>query len=98
MSLLLNLLITFIIELIVYFIFIRDKKLKIIYYCFLINLFTWPLANILYGFFQHFYLIEILVVLIEWILIFLLFKINWRKGLLISFLANVITAGLSFFL
>ena len=40
----------FIKALIIYFIFIKEKKPKIIIYCFLINLFTWPLANLFYEF------------------------------------------------
>jgi len=90
-------LLTFLIELIVYFIFIRERKLKIVYYCFLINLFTWPLANIFYVIFQQFYLIEFFVILIEGFLILLLFKLKWEKAIIISLISNMITAGLSFF-
>jgi len=86
-------LLTFFVELIVYFIFLKEKKEQIILYCFLINLFTWPLAILLYHFKPElFYFIEFFVFLIESILIMLLFKINWKKALLISFIANFITA------
>ncbi len=92
---LINFLLTFIIELIIYFIFIRDKKLNIVLYCLLINLFTWPLANLIYGFWANFWLIELCVFLIEFILIKILFNISWKRAITISLIANLISASLS---
>jgi len=94
--LLINFLLTFILETIVYLIFIRDKKIKIILYCFLINAFTWPLANFFYSFLGMFYLIEFLVFVIEGFLVFELFNLSYKKAFLISFLSNLITAYIGF--
>lgn len=92
MSFISGFLITFIAELAIYLIFIKEKKSKIILYCFLINLFTWPLANIIYRIYGLFLAIESGVFLAEWALIFLMFKIDWKKAGLVSFIANLITA------
>lgn len=95
-GLLFSFLITFFIELLVYFLIIKDKIIKIIGYCFLINLFTWPLANLFYGLFGYFYLIEFFVILIEFFLLLFLFDIKWERALTISLVANIITATLGF--
>lgn len=89
---------TFIIELIVYFILVKEKKSKIVLYCLLINAFTWPLAQITYSFYGFFWLVEAGVFLIEGILISLLFKINWKKAFIISLIANFLTSIFGFLL
>ncbi|MBU3907538.1 MAG: hypothetical protein KKA64_04795 [Nanoarchaeota archaeon] len=88
---LLALALTFILELIIYFIFIRDKWGKIVLYCLLINLFTWPLVNLTHGYFLILWIIEALVILVELILVKLLFRIKLWKAILISFIANLIS-------
>ncbi len=93
MNLILLFLLTFAVELIIYFIFLKNWK-EIILYCFLINLFTWPLANLSYGFFGMFWIIEFVVFLVEAVLIKLLFKIGWKKAFIVSFIANLLTAGI----
>jgi hypothetical protein len=80
---------TFFIEAIVIWIFIRGRFKEVILYSFLINLFTWPLANLFYGITFAIYFVEISVVLVESILIMLLLKVKFAKSLLISFLANL---------
>ncbi|MDO8517325.1 MAG: hypothetical protein Q7S33_04320 [Nanoarchaeota archaeon] len=88
---------TFFIELIVYFTLIKKEvKENIILYCFLINAFTWPLANLFYGFFNLFWIIELGVFLVEFVLIKSLFRIEWKKALLISFIANLITTFIGY--
>ena len=96
--LLIEFLLTFILEAIVYLIFLKDKKIKIILYCFLINTFTWPLANLFYSLFGMFYLIEFLVLVVEGFLIFGLFNLSYKKAFLISFISNLITAYIGFFI
>jgi hypothetical protein len=98
MNPLLTFLLTFIIELIIYFIFIKEKKLEIIFYCFLINMFTWPLANVIYSIYGFFWLVETGVFIVEFLLISLMFKISWKRAVIISLITNLITAILSFLL
>jgi hypothetical protein len=95
MNFFIGFLITFLIELIIYFIaFKNEKNMKIVFYCFLINSFTWPLANFFYSLFGFFYIIELGIILIEILLIILLFKTNWKKALLVSLIANITTASI----
>jgi len=98
---LLALVVTIIFEFIIIWIFIRKKPLKILLYSTLINSLTLPIAT--YGYqniLKNFYVIEILVIFTESILIKLLLRIKYTKALLISFIANFITAliGLLFFI
>lgn len=91
--------ITIIIEFTIYWIIIRKKLLNLFFYSVLINSLTLPIAN--YGYshiFNNFYLIEVLVIFAESVLIFLLVKQTYVRSLLISFIANFITAAMSFFI
>ena len=97
---LISFILTVILEFFVLWAFFR-KNLSvrtIFYFCFLINLFTWPLANLIYGFYNNLYVIEAGVFLVESILVMLLFRINYLKALLISFVANLISALVGFLL
>jgi len=86
------LVITIIIEFIVYIITIRKNVLSLFAYCLLINLVTWPLAILFYELYALFWIIEIGVFVIESILIKNLAEISWKKAIFISFVANLITA------
>jgi hypothetical protein len=78
------------IEFLIYMGLIKQRKLKLLLYCSLINLFTWPLANLFVETISSF-LIGSLVFVCETILIFYLFDIKLKKSLLISLVANLIT-------
>lgn len=96
---LLALAVTILCEFVVIWLFIRKKPLKLLLYSTLINSFTLPLAT--YGYqnvLKNFYFIELLVVLAESILIMVLLRIKYPKSLLISFVANFVTALISFLL
>lgn len=87
---------TILFEFIIVWLFLRKNynEKQLFFYVFLINLFTWPIANLLnvYDFYTNFYpvlFIEIGVVLVESILLKILLKIKYGKSLLISFLANL---------
>ena len=82
---------TFILELLVLLIFFRKKPLLILTYCFLINLFSWPIANLFYDIYNNLLIIEIGVVILESLLIMILFRSKYWKSLLIAFLANTIS-------
>jgi len=87
--------ITIIIEFTIYWIIIRKKLLNLFFYSVLINSLTLPIAN--YGYshiFNNFYVMELLVIFAESVLIFLLAKKTYTRSLLISFIANFITAML----
>jgi hypothetical protein len=90
------LVLTIIIEYIIYAIAIRKNFGWLFIYALLINLFTWPLANLIYDWTGMFWLIEFFVFLIEFVLIMLLVRLKWWKALLISLIANLITALISF--
>ena len=111
MKYLVPLLITIAVEYIILLLFIRKKPLLVFFFCVLINTFTQPLATVFYRYllvdFSYtlllpeqipFFIVEICVVLIESVLIMLLFKLKYLKSLLISIVANFITAILSFVL
>jgi len=92
----LSLIITILIEFGVIWIFIRKDISKLFLYAVLINSFTLPIATFSYqNIIDNFFLIEILVLLAESILIMLLLKTKYSKALLISFVANFITAMIS---
>lgn len=84
--------ITIVIEFIAYAVTIRKKIPFLLFYCILVNLFTWPLANLFYGVLGLFFIIELCVFAVESVLIKYLLDISWKKAMIISFIANLITA------
>ena len=91
---------TFLVELLIVWSFVKKiikKNFRLVaLYVFLINLITWPIAEFLLSQNSNiFILIEAGVILVESILIMFLFKIEYRRALLISFLANLATMLLS---
>jgi len=100
MNILMGFLLTFLIELAIFWIFIRKNHGETLFYVLLINAFTWPLANLIYGFWQDFILIELGVFIAEGFLIALLFELDYKKAFLLSFVANFISAlaGIQIFL
>jgi len=92
----LSLIITIIIEFGIIWIFVRKDISKLFLYAVLINAFTLPIATFSYqNLINNFYLIETLIIFTESILIMLLLKTKYSKALLISFVANFITAMIS---
>lgn len=109
MNHLVHLVTTIAVEYVILLLLIRKKPLLIFLFCVLINTFTQPLATVLYEYLLvdfaftsvlpeqiSFIIVEICVVFIESVLIMLLFKFKYLKSLLISVVANLITAILSF--
>jgi hypothetical protein len=97
---LLALIVTILVEFVVYFVFIRKKPLKLFLYSALINSFTLPIAT--YGYqniLNNLLVVETLVFLAEIPLIKLLLEIKYSKSLLLSFVANFATSliGLIFY-
>jgi hypothetical protein len=84
--------VTIIIEFIVYIIAIRKNIALLFLYCILINAVTWPLANIFYDISGLFWIIEIFVFALECILIKYLMNISWKRAIILSLIANLITA------
>jgi len=92
----LSLIITIVIEFSVIWIFVKKDTSKLFLYTVLINSFTLPLATFSYqNLINNFYLVEALVIFAESILIMLLLKTKYPRALLISFVANFITAMIS---
>ena len=93
---------TWLSEFFITWLFLRKKfrAKQILYFSFLINLLSWPLANLLYSAFSGVYgyfAIELGVFLAEALLIALLFRIGYWKSLLISFAANLTSAFIGIF-
>ncbi len=94
---LLALLITILVEFLIFWVFVRKDSLKLFLYSALINSFTLPLAVYSYqNVLKNFYVTEILVVFAESIVVMLLLRTKYSKALLISFAANFVTALISF--
>lgn len=100
-SLFIGLLLTIVLEWVVYIIGIKQNRAKLLLYSVLINSFTLPLATYLVSkaprwhplaFISSFVVIEIAVFLIESLLIWQLMETSYKKALLISLIANAITA------
>lgn len=96
MNPLIDFLLTFLIELIIVLIFIRAGFWRVFFYVFLINLFSWPIAQLIYGEFGFYLLTELGVILVEGILIMFLFEVRFWKGLLVGFIANSISMAFGF--
>ena len=96
MNLLLDFILAFAVEFLIIFAFIRKDFWKGILYVFLINLFSWSIAILIYGEFGFYFLVELGVVLVESVLIMLLFELRFWKGLMISFAANLTSTVLGF--
>jgi hypothetical protein len=88
--------ITFVLEFTIILLITKMSWKELFLYVLLINLFTWPLANLAYYFGGNFYLIEINVILLEGLLLMLLLRKSYASSLGLSFIANLITALLSF--
>lgn len=82
------LIITILIEFLIYLVFVKKRMWNLLAFSILINAFTNPLANLIYGFWSNLIVIELLVFLIEIPLIKILLKQRWRKAILFSLIAN----------
>lgn len=85
-------LITFLLEFLIVLLFLRKNFFEISSRVFLINLFTWPLANLAYGSGFNFYVVEFCVFVVEAILLMSLLEVKFVRALLISLVANLLTA------
>jgi hypothetical protein len=92
-------LLTVVIEFIIIWAFIRDKPLKLLFYSFLINSFTLPIATYSYiNIISNWLIVEICVTLAESVILKLLLETKYRNALLISTAANSATALLGLLL
>lgn len=88
---------TIIVEFSILWIFIKKENPELFLYSILINSFTLPLATYSYqNLLNNIYIIELLVILIESFLIMILLQIKYKKAVLISIIANTITALIGF--
>lgn len=103
------LIITIAAEFLVYIFYIRSKLAAVFLFSVIINCFTHPAAFYIYSVFTekfalydnfniYFLIIESIVFLTETVLIRMLFNFTFKKAMLISFTANLVTALLSFIL
>jgi hypothetical protein len=93
-----NFVLTVCVEFIVLYFFVKNMSYyNLFFYSLLINLFTWPLANLYYGFGLNFFAVELGVVLAESLLFRYFFEMKYKRALLVSFLVNGVTALMGFF-
>jgi len=98
-SLIIPWILTLFIEFLVIWLFIRKEPLKLLFYSFLINSITLPLATFTYTYlYPSFLLTETTVFLVETVLLKLLLEIDYPRALSISLTANIITALFGFFI
>ena len=90
MELAFNLLLTILLELpIVGFFFRKRKRKPALIVAFFLNIITWPLVNIIrLNTSWNLDIVEIFVVLLEGTGYWLVLNIGWKKGFLISLIAN----------
>ena len=98
MKIIIALIVTILIEFFIYSLFLRKNYLKLLGYSILINGLTNPLANLIFNMAGLVLLIEILVFVVEIFLIKYLFRIKYLKAILISFIANLISFLIGFFI
>lgn len=92
-NLIIALTITIIVEFLILYIILKNSPFKILFYSLLINSLTLPVATYIYqNLLENLFIIEIFVIIAESILIMVLFKIDYKKALIISIIANGITA------
>jgi Mn2+/Fe2+ NRAMP family transporter len=98
-SLIFSWIITIIIESVIFWLFIREEPLKLLFTSFLVNSVTLPLATFSYLYFYPNYLLtETAVFLAEGVLLKSLLEIDYSKALLISLVANMVTMIVGFFI
>lgn len=86
------LLLTMLIEIPIYFLFVRQKIAFSVLILILANCFTWPILNILFHTTNmHLLILETGVTVVEAFIIYFLLVKNFRKALLISFVQNVVS-------
>ncbi|HUM51702.1 MAG TPA: hypothetical protein PK431_07785 [Chitinophagales bacterium] len=86
------LLLTMLIEIPIYFLFVREKIAYSILILVLANCFTWPILNILFhNTHIHLLLLETGVTVVEAFIICFFLEQKFSKALLISFIQNVVT-------
>jgi hypothetical protein len=98
-SLIIPWILTIIIEFFIIWLFIRKEPLKLLFYSFLINSITLPLATFTYIYlYPSFLLTETTVFLVETFLLKLLLEIDYPRAFSISLVANIITALVGFYI
>lgn len=93
-----GLVLTILLEWVIYSILIRERFLILLFYSFLINCFTNPLSNLAYLFGMNIFLIEIFAFLFEIPLLKCLAETTWKKALIISLISNLLSFMISFVL
>lgn len=93
MELAFNLLLTLLLELpIVAFFFSKRKRKHALLFALLINIITWPIVNIIrFNTNWDLNIVEIFVVISEALAYWLILGVGWKKGSIISILANLVS-------
>lgn len=88
------LLLTIGLEWLVYLLVIRQQPGKLLFYSVLVNAATEPLALFVFqNLVPNFWLVEAAVAVTESVLLALVFRLSYRRALLLSFVANAFSAS-----
>jgi len=83
---------TIFIEFLIIWHFQRKKPLNLLFYSFLVNSITLPLASYTYfHIYPNLIMVEVLVVIIEVVFLKYLLNVEYKRAILISFAANLST-------
>lgn len=93
-----SLIITILVEFLIYRKWLGKETPNLLKYVLLINLFTFPIATIIFGIYLNYFAIEFFIFLIESILIWLLFGVKIWNAFCLSFIANLVTTLIGWFL
>lgn len=92
-------LLTLLIELPIYFLFVRKNIFYTLLILFLANLFTWPILNLLYFNTNiHLLILEAGVTLVEAGIIYLFLKQPFQIAVLISFVQNAVSTAVGVYI
>jgi len=83
--------VTVLVEGAVYATLVRKGILRLFGISTLVNCLTNPVANMMFSRYPHLTVVEGLVILSEAVLLMMLIPMSWKKALLLSFLANLVS-------
>jgi hypothetical protein len=96
---LLSWVLTVIIEALILWFFLKSGPIQTLAYSAIINAISLPLAIYTYQYILgNIFVVEVMVIVIEWFLIKAMFQVNYKKALILSVVVNLVTAIVGQFL
>jgi hypothetical protein len=88
--------VSFLVEWVIVSLILWKLNRKVFGIVFLINLFTWPIANFFYGIGLNLLVIEVAVTILEAILLVILLRVKYLRAAITSLVANVVSTLLGY--